>query len=167
MALASSALSVLWRLALIASVDSLALAQAKWLLSLSGLSGSNGDHALIALKDLVALTLLSRRLALIASYHRTYRLFVRGIGSGSGISALALTCVALGIWTYDTRSSLDILWLYGAGKCSYCASDLLAYNGRLALIALWTYWLFALVCGSGFGTYCLKGLTGSGSGLLF
>ncbi|KAJ8052889.1 hypothetical protein LXG23DRAFT_54481 [Yarrowia lipolytica] len=39
MALAPSALSVLWRLALIASVDSLALAQAKWLLLLSGLSG--------------------------------------------------------------------------------------------------------------------------------
>lgn len=98
MALAPSALSVLWRLALIASVDSLALAQAKWLLLLSGLSGSNGDHALIALKDLVALTLLSRRLALIA------------------LKGLPALCSWHGFW----------LWHFSAGSdlCGSCSLDL-------------------------------------------
>jgi hypothetical protein len=97
----------------------MALAQAKWLLLLSGLRGSNGDHALIALKDLVALTLLSQRLALIAlkglpalcSWHGFW---LWHISAGSDL------CGHLALWTYGSRSSLAILWLYGSGQCSYC-----------------------------------------------
>ena len=72
---------------------------------------------------------------------RTYRLFARSDGSG--------------IWLYGSGSDLyEWLRLYSSGadeNGTYCSLDLVALtqlcgcDWRLALIALWAHWLFALV----------------------